>query len=216
MYIRTLVAFLICLSFQNIYGQKIPASFDMSMQDVSSYKTEIPTPEEVLLHEIGSRHTVAHQVVDYFEAVAAASDRVKLNVHSYSYENRPLIHAIVTSPANHARLEEIRQQHLRLSEFPADISDEDIEGMPVVVYHGYSIHGNEASGSEAALLYLYHLAAAEGDAIDRILDNAIIIVDPCMNPDGRDRFTDWVNRNRGGVHPIRSSKSRASGSLAWR
>ena len=202
MYVRTLIVFLITLSFQNIYGQKIPAAFDMTVEDVVSYDEEIPTPDEVLLHPIGSRHTTPHEIVNYYEAIAAASDRVQFGTHAYSYEGRPLIHAIVTSPANHARLEEIRQQHMRLSDAPNEISDADLDAMPIVVYQGYSIHGNEASGADAALLYLYHLAAAEGDAIDRMLDEAIIIVDPLMNPDGRDRFADWVNRNRGGAHTI--------------
>ena len=182
------------------YAQSVPATFEMSLPGVTSYSEAIPTPSDVIGHTIGERHTIPHQLVDYFAAVAEASDRVVLRNHGMTYENRPLVHAIVTSPANHDRLEEIRTQNLRLSDTPNDVSDADLAGMPVVVYQGYSIHGNEASGSEASLLYLYHLAAGEGPAIDEILENTVVIVDPSFNPDGRDRFTDWANRNRGRAH----------------
>jgi len=199
MHVRLLFASILLLSPIALQAQEVPAVFDMPLEGVTSYDSSIPTPEQVLGHKIGERHTVPHQLVDYFEAVAEVSDRIVLNVHAYSYENRPLIHAIVTSPANHARLEEIRENHLRLSESPNEISDEEIEDMPIVVLQGYSIHGNEASGSEAAVLYLYHLAAAQGGMIENALENTIIILDPLFNPDGRDRFSDWANRNRGGV-----------------
>ncbi len=182
------------------WAQKLPAAFEMEIPNVRSYDSSIPTPGEVLGHTIGTRHTVPHQLVDYFKAVDEASERIVVNTHAYSYENRPLIHAIVTSPANHAKLEQIRQQNLLLSDDPRSVNNASLEDMPVVVYQGYSIHGNEASGSEAAVLYLYHLAAGMGNEIDDLLENAVIIVDPSFNPDGRDRFTDWVNRNRGGVH----------------
>ena len=198
--LRFLFALLLTSFIHTLQAQELPAVFQMPLEGVDAYNSGIPTPMDVFGHQIGERHTIPHQLVDYFEAVDEASNRVLLNVHAYSYEGRPLIHAIVTSPENHARLDELRQRHLQLSESPNEISDADIEDMPIVVYQGYSIHGNEASGAEAALLYLYHLAAAEGDAIENALENAIIIVDPMFNPDGRDRFTDWVNRNRGGVY----------------
>ena len=183
-----------------VFGQQLPAAFEMTVPGVTGYNEAIPVHAEVIGHTIGTRHTVPHQIVEYFKAVAAVSDRVILNEHALSYENRPLIHAIVTSPTNHARLETLRQQNVQLSESPNEISDEELADMPVVLYQGYSIHGNEASGSEAALLYLYHLAAGQGAGVENLLDNAIIILDPLFNPDGRDRFTDWANRNRGGVH----------------
>lgn len=183
-----------------VSAQTLPAAFEMDIPGLASFDTEIPTPRDITGHTIGERHTVPHQLVDYFKAVAAASDRVVLGNHGYTYENRPLIHAIVTSPSNHARIEDIRTRNLRLSDAPGEVTSEMMAGMPAVVYQGYSIHGNEASGSEAALLYLYFLAAGQGEMVDQILENTVIILDPSFNPDGRDRFTDWVNRNRGGVH----------------
>jgi hypothetical protein len=119
--------------------------------------------------------------------------------HARSYEDRRLVHAVITSAGNHARLEEIRRANLRLSEAPGEVTAEEISGMPAVVYMGYSVHGDEASGSEAAMVLLYHLAAGTGPAVESVLQNAVVVVDPLFNPDGRDRFVDWVNRNRGGV-----------------
>ena len=183
-----------------LFAQNLPAAFEIDIPGLTGYDNAIPTPDEVLGHTIGTRHTIPHQLVDYFKEVDAVSDRVIVRNHGFSYENRPLVHAIVTSPANHAKLESLRAQNLLLSDAPESVSDEELAQMPAVIYQGYSIHGNEASGSEAAVLYLYHLAAGQGDMIDEILDNTIIIVDPSFNPDGRDRFTDWANRNRGAVH----------------
>jgi hypothetical protein len=169
------------------------------MAGVGGYADAIPTPEEVLGHRIATRHTRPAELVRYFEAIGAASDRVVVRQHGVTYEGRPLIHAIVTSPRNHARLEEIRQQNLRLAHEPGSVSDAEIATMPTVVYLGYSVHGNEASGSEASPLVLYHLAAGSGPAVESVLNNTVVIIDPSINPDGRARFADWVNRNRGGV-----------------
>jgi hypothetical protein len=172
-----------------------------------TYQASVPTPAEVLGHRVGERHTRPHQIVEYFEAVDRASNRVVLGRHALSYEGRPLIHAIVTSPANQNRLEEIRTSNARLSDQPDQVSDADLETLPAVVYMGYSVHGNEASGSEAALLLLYHLAAGTGPEVESLLDSAIVIVDPSLNPDGRDRFTDWVNGQRGAA-PTSDSQDR--------
>ncbi|TDI70214.1 MAG: peptidase M14 [Bacteroidetes bacterium] len=181
------------------FGQALPFPLDMPLPGVTSYDPKIPTPEEIIGHEIGTRHTVPYQVEAYFNAIAAVSDRVTLNIYAQSYEGRNLIHAIVTSPTNHARLEEIREANLRLADDSENVTDAEIENMPVVLYQGYSVHGNEASGTEAAILYLYHLAAARGPVVEDALDQIVVILDPMFNPDGRDRFTDWVNRNRGAV-----------------
>ena len=179
-------------------AQQLPFAMDVPT-GVDRYEPGIPTPESVIGHVIGTRHTLPHQVEAYFRAVADRSDRVVLNVHAQSYEGRNLMHAIVTSPANHARLDEILAMQQRVADDPGSVTDEMLEDMPVVLYQGYSVHGNEASGTEAAVLYLYHLAAGQGADLDNSLEHAVIILDPMFNPDGRDRFGDWVNRNRGAV-----------------
>ncbi|MES3629600.1 MAG: M14 family metallopeptidase, partial [Longimonas sp.] len=99
-------------------------------------------------------------------------------------------------------IDEIKAQNQALSSNPESVSDADLANLPTVVYMGYSIHGDEASGTEAAILLLYHLAAGDGPAIDAVLDNVVTIIDPVFNPDGRDRFVNWVNGNRGGTPTI--------------
>lgn len=181
---------------------QLPLAIDTPVPGVSSYDAAIPTPDEVIGHRIGTKHTAPHQVVAYFEAVAAASDRVTLAQHGTTYGGRPLIHAFVTAPANHDRLDAIRQANRRLSEQPDAVTDAMLDDQPAVAYMGYSIHGDEASGTEAAMLLLYHLAAGSGPDVEAALDNIVTIIDPLFNPDGRNRFTSWVNGNRGGTPTV--------------
>ncbi len=194
--IRLLFLFLFLVT-TSLNAQDIPAEFDIPLPNIESYSSDIPSPEDVLGHIIGSRHTEPHQIVEYVKAVTAASDRAVFRSHGKTHEGRPLVHALISSPENLSRLDEIKETHWRLSDDPASVSDADLESLPAVIWMGYSIHGNEASGSEAGLLALYHLAAGQGDFMDELLANTIVILDPCFNPDGRDRFTGWVNRNRG-------------------
>ena len=162
-----------------------------------NYDLSIPKPEDVIGHKIGDRHTRTSQIVDYYESIASVSDRVALDDHARSHEGRRLIHAIVTHPDNHKNLENIRIENVKISDMPNQMKNKNLDKMPLVAYLGFSIHGDEASGAEAAVLLLHHLAAGQGDEIDQILRNTIIIIDPMFNPDGRDRFANWANGNRG-------------------
>jgi hypothetical protein len=196
---RALLPVLAALSVTALPGraQELPFPESFVPGGVSEYVDAVPRPEDVLGYRIGERHTRPDEIVRYFEAVAAASDRVRLEVHGVTHEGRRLIHAIVTSPSNQARLEDVRARNLRLIDAPNEVSAAELQSMPAVVYLAYSVHGNEASGSEASLLALYHLAAGQGDSVDPVLEDLIVIIDPMLNPDGRDRFVDWVNENRG-------------------
>ena len=176
---------------------QVPLAIDYAVEGTAGYDPSVPTPQEVLGYTIGERHTRPEEVVRYVEAVAAASPRVEVGFHGTTYEGRRLVHATVSSPQNLARLDAIRAANLRLSEDPESVSDADLAAQPIVVYQGYSVHGNEASGTEAALVYLYHLAAAQGPGIEEQLEAAVVLLDPMLNPDGRDRFADWVNGFRG-------------------
>ena len=167
-----------------------------------NYDLSIPKPEDVIGHKIGDRHTRTSQIVDYYESIASVSDRVDLDDHARSHEGRRLIHAIVTHPDNHKNLENIRIENVKISDMPNQMKNKNLDKMPLVAYLGFSIHGDEASGAEAAVLLLHHLAAGQGDEIDQILRNTIIIIDPMFNPDGRDRFANWANGNRGIVPTI--------------
>jgi len=187
------------LSARAVVGQQLPFDMPVPLDGVESYATDVPLPDSLLGHRIGHRHTRPHQAVEYFRAVAGSTDRVVVQSHGRTHEGRLLIHAIVTSPANHARLDAIREANAALSDDPAAGGETGIERMPAIAYLAYSVHGNEASGTEAAMLLLYHLAAGNGPAVSSILDSTIVIIDPMLNPDGRDRFVDWVNGYRGAV-----------------
>jgi len=153
----------------------------------------VPTPKEVIGHEIGEWHLTHDKLVYYFYELAKMSDRVKVERIGQTYEYRPLLNVIITSPDNHQNLEEIQRQHLQLTNTSENINVAD---MPVIVRLGYSVHGNEASGANASVLTAYFLAAARGSEIDNILDNCIILIDPSLNPDGMQRFSTWVNEHK--------------------
>ncbi len=160
-----------------------------------SYKEDIPTPKEIIGHEVGEWHVTHDKLMFYMQTLAEASERITIESRGETFEGRPILLLTVTSPKNHRNLEKIRQEHLALTEEGG--SSLNTEKMPLVVYQGFSIHGNEPSGSNAALAYAYYLAAAEGPDIEETLDNLVILLDPSFNPDGLQRFAYWANTNRG-------------------
>ncbi|WP_029033332.1 M14 family zinc carboxypeptidase [Salinimicrobium terrae] len=162
-------------------------------QDVK-YNAEIPKPQDVLGYIPGEWHASHDQIVNYMRALAEASPRITLENRGRTFEGRPLILLKITSEGNHQNLEEIRRRHVALTEPGSE--DLDLSEMPVVVNQGFSIHGNEASGANAALLAAYYLAAAEGPEIEELLQNTVILFDPVFNPDGLQRFASWVNTNK--------------------
>jgi len=159
------------------------------------YDEQIPTPKSVLGHEIGEWHTTHDKLVYYFYKLSEVSPRVKVEKYGQTYEYRPLLNVIITSEKNHNILEQLRQEHLKLSD-PEQSHTANTQNMPVVIRLGYSIHGNEASGANSSLLVAYHLAAGQGEMIEKILDSCIILIDPSLNPDGLQRFSSWVNEHR--------------------
>lgn len=164
----------------------------------TSYNPAIPTPASVIGHEVGEWHVTHDRLVSYMYALDRASDRITITETGKTHEGRPLLLLTVTSPANHQNLETLRTEHLKLTD-PATSASADVSQMPAVFYVGFSIHGNEASGVNAGLLTAYHLAAAQGKDIDEALANTIILLDPCYNPDGVQRFSSWVNSRKSKV-----------------
>ncbi len=160
-----------------------------------SYNQAIPTPKEVLGYQIGDWHVSHDQSRMYMKAVSDASDRMIWQEYARSYEGRPLYHLIITSPDNHERLDKLREAHLQLAD-PDQSGSLDISSMPAVLYQGFSIHGNESSGANAALLVAYYLAAGESEAVKELLDHTIILLDPGLNPDGIQRFSTWANMHK--------------------
>ncbi|MFD0864137.1 M14 family metallopeptidase [Sungkyunkwania multivorans] len=158
------------------------------------YNQDIPTPKSVLGYEVGKWHVTHDKLVEYMKTLAATSDRITIEDRGTTFEDRPLLLLTITSPKNHQRIEAIRQQHLQLTESSG--AELNIANMPIVVQQGFSIHGNEPSGANASLLAAYHLAAAQGPEIERLLENVIILFDPSYNPDGLQRFAYWANTNK--------------------
>ncbi len=189
-----LLPFLLTLLAPAAFAQSVPLAAEFAAPGTAGYDAAVPMPEAVLGYTVGERHTRPEEVARYFEAVAEASPRVTLGEHGRTYQGRPLIHAFVTAPGRD--LDAARRANVRLSAEPDAVGDAELARMPAVAYMGYSVHGNEASGTEAAILLLYHLAAGRGPAVEDVLENVVVLIDPMLNPDGRDRFVDWVNGNR--------------------
>ena len=155
--------------------------------------TQVKSPDQFLGYKLGTRYTPHFNVVNYFKDVAAtASNMVKLEEYGRTNEGRPLLLAYVALPENLSRLEQIRLNNLRLAGSTNDKAAPDEKG-PAIVWLSYNVHGNETSSSEAAMLTLYELVNPSNAKTKEWLKNTVIIIDPCINPDGRDRYVNWYN-----------------------
>ena len=164
---------------------------------LSALNAQVPTPAEFLGYELGDRFTRHHNVVDYAKALAEASPKAVWERYGRTSEYRELGLLVVTSEANHARLESLRKANLARTQgngLPAD--DPGV----AFVYLSYNVHGNEAVCTEAALRTMHALVsgrdAGEGD-VAAWLEGAVILIDPCVNPDGRDRYVAFQDRTTG-------------------
>ncbi len=177
-----------------------------SADEATSYDAGIPEPAEVLGHQVGEWHVRPDALVRYMEELAEASDRAELREIGRTHEGRPQVVLAISSPQNLARLDELVEAHRALTsgEPPGDL---DPARMPVFVYLGYSIHGNEPSGANASTLVAYHLTAGESPEVRQTLDNAVVLLDPALNPDGLGRFAHWANMYRG-ERPVASPDHR--------
>ncbi|TXD49428.1 M14 family metallopeptidase [Polaribacter sp. IC073] len=186
---KKLLLFLLLTSF-SVSAQEVDLSYYLP-QDVT-YNQNIPTPKSIIGHEVGEWHITHDKLVTYMKALAASSDRISVEDRGKTYEDRPLLLLTITSPDNHQNLENIRKNHIEAT----NNNSVDVSKNPIVVYQGFSIHGNEPSGSNAALAVAYYLAAAQGAAVDDLLNNTVVLFDPSLNPDGLQRFAYWANTNR--------------------
>ena len=162
----------------------------------SEFTTDLPSPDLFFGYSIGDHHTRYDLIVEYFRLLAEKSDRAEFEMFGYTEEMRPQIILTISSPENLARLDEIRKEHLKLTE--PRLSDMPSPGdLPVIIQLGFNVHGNEASAGEASLLAAYYLTASLDNEMEEILANSIIFIEPVLNPDGRERFVSWVNQNKG-------------------
>ena len=190
---RYLLLFFIGL-YLNIYSQNstVDLNYYFSNQE-NIFNESIPTPESVIGHQVGKWHVTHDKLIQYMEVLAKSSDRITIEKRGVTYEDRPLILLTITSKENHQNIDKIKKEHKEISD---GNKIDDYKDLPVIIYQGFSIHGNEASGSNASLLLAYYLAASKSDFVNDLLENSVILLDPSFNPDGLQRFAYWANTNR--------------------
>ncbi len=148
------------------------------------------SPKEFLGYELGERFTRHHKVIEYFQHIAQTNSNVKLIKYGETYEKRPLYLAVITSQTNFYKLENLRLGHLKTA---GVIKGDAFNDIPVT-WLSYNVHGNEAVSTEAAMKTLYTLVDSNKKQSKKWLENTIVIIDPCINPDGRDRYVNWYNQ----------------------
>lgn len=158
---------------------------------VTAAHAQLQSPAQFLGYELGDRFTRHHRVVEYFRHVDQALGNVKVEQYGETYEHRPLIYAVIASDENFAKLDQIRQDNLRR----AGVVDGSASGSKVaIVWLSYNVHGNEANSTEASMKTLYELVNPANAKSKEWLKNTVVIIDPCINPDGRDRYANFYNQ----------------------
>jgi len=190
---KTILLLAAFVALQNLPAQETVDLNYYLPQDIT-YNKDIPTPKEIIGHEVGEWHVTHDKLMFYMQILAKASDRITIENRGLTFEGRPILLLTVTTPENHQNLDEIRKNHIALTENGSSAAS--VDEMPIVVYQGFSIHGNEPSGANAGLAYAYYLAAAQGAEIEELLSNMVILMDPSFNPDGLQRFAYWANTNK--------------------
>lgn len=154
---------------------------------------QLKSPEDFLGYKIGSHFTPHWKIVNYFNHAAAnAPALMKLQQYGETNEGRPLLVSFISSAENISNLENIRKNNLRLANLSLDKMAPE-ENAPAIVWLSYNVHGNEPASSEAAMLALYALVDPSNSKSKEWLKNTVVIIDPCLNPDGRDRYVNWYN-----------------------
>lgn len=169
-----------------------------SPPDLPAVAEEVPSPAAFLGYPLGERFTAYPEIVAYLETLAAASERVSIQEYGRTYEGRPLKLVTLTSPRQGRRLEEIRLQSLSLAsgELDEKVRDRILDDQPAVVWLAFGVHGNETSSAEAAMAVAYVLAAGLGEW-EELLEHVVVVLDPLVNPDGREHWVSWYRGERG-------------------
>ena len=174
-------------------------SQDYYFEKYAPFDENIKSPEEFLGYPIGEMHTRHDLIVSYMEYLSDVSDKAQILHYGETYEKRKLVILAISSSDKIIDLEKIRDNHISYldPEHPNYSKESKPENLPVIINLAYSVHGNEPSTSEAALLTAYTLISSKSDEISKYLSDSIILIDPTLNPDGRDRHTHWVNTYKG-------------------
>lgn len=156
------------------------------------FSQDLKSPSAYFGYELGTEFARHHELVDYFEYLAnVEQERILLSTYGQTNERRPLIMAIVSSKENIQNLEQIRQEHLKALNGEGNASK-------AIVWLSYNVHGNESVASEAALKTVHALLTSKSS----YLENTIVIIDPCLNPDGRDRYVNWYNQYKNSPYNV--------------
>ncbi|SDB67471.1 Zinc carboxypeptidase [Flavobacteriaceae bacterium MAR_2010_188] len=172
----------------------IQSSFaqDYFLKDQGPFDASIPSPEEFFGYGIGEQHTRHDQIVAYFQKLADISDKVSIEIYGVTHEKRKLVMLTISSETNMSNLEAIKENHLKFVD--PKVSPSNFGEVPIFIQLGYNVHGNEPSSAEAAILTAYTLVASNSAEVKNYLENSVIFIDPNINPDGRDRHTQWANQ----------------------
>ena len=182
--ILSLTTLLFCLN--NLIAQ------DYFLENNGPYNENIQSPEEFLGYEIGFEHTRHDLIIAYLNYLSNASKKAEIIKYGESHEGRDLIMLTVSSTNNLSNLDKIKQEHLKYTIPKSNL--EVNKNLPVIINLGYGVHGNEPSSAEAAILAAYTLVASENIKIKRLIENSVVFIDPTINPDGRDRHSQWANQ----------------------
>ncbi|MCG8373218.1 MAG: M14 family metallopeptidase [Balneolales bacterium] len=161
-----------------------------------NYDSSIPSPKDFLGYELGEEYTLHYQVMDYFEELARVSDKITFHEYGKTYENRALNYVVITSSANQRNIEAIQEANFQLANNPGSTQ---VEEQPVIVWMSYNVHGNEPSGSESAMQTAYRLVAGLDSETTGWLENSVVIIDPMLNPDGRERYVNWYKSSQANI-----------------
>ena len=175
-----------------IYSLNTATAQDYFLENNGPYVSNIQSPEEYLGYEIGFEHTRHDLIVAYLKYLSNVSEKAKIVKYGESHEGRDLIMLTVSSTENLNNLEKIKDEHLKHTE--PGVRTKIDSSLPIIVNLGYGVHGNEPSSAEAAILAAYTLVASNNNKIKRLIQNSVIFIDPTINPDGRDRHSQWANQ----------------------
>ncbi len=184
---------------------------DYFLSKYAPFDTSIPSPEEFLGYPIGEQHTRHDQIVSYLSKLAELSPKATISQYGATHEKRKLVMLTISSTQNQGDLSSIKAKHLAFSNTNQNVTN--YNDVPVFIQLGYNVHGNEPSSSEAALLTAYTLVASQHPEIENYIQNSIIFLDPTINPDGRDRHTQWANSYKGS--PLVSDNIDAEHTEMW-
>ena len=164
----------------------------LALSSILFVQAQVKSPDEFLGYELGAHFTPHYKVAEYFKQAAAASPKnIKLIEYGKTNEGRPLLAAVISSPENINKIEQIRANNLSLA--TGKSNGVDLANQPAIVWLSYNVHGNEANSTETAMKMLYTLSSGTDTRANEWLKNTVVVIDPCLNPDGRDRYVNYFN-----------------------